>query len=376
MIEDTRQPRQTRSDRKAFTLIEVLVVISIIALLMGILLVGLNRALNSAKKSASEQSARAIAQAVMQFKNEFGFLPPLVHDGLVISGGNPSYQPIANLGSSQQDGPVIDIGGTNGTSPDIVLVWSEGFDLNFLRRRSGNAGDGIELPSGGGAWDDDDVWDDRRYSKFSLAYYIGGVLGKSIDGREGPGFSRPLDDGSFEGVGYPVGSSRDKFEPTMDVDRRGVRIRVGYGSIQEYVEHGQPAPASLNPEDFDTALVDSFGTAYRYYRWEHGRLVPGRGFIVEDALDMNIPPVLIDPVLYNEVKNNRANAETKDLTQGNAKLRSARFAIVGAGPDKLFGVEAIQTIADALGVPVPADPDGKAELRKRVWVDNATEVGN
>lgn len=361
--------------RTAFTLVELLVVISIVALLVGVLTVGLTKALNTAKKAASEQSTKALVQAVEQFRTEFGFLPPLVHDGLVISGGDPAFQPAANLAQSQLDGPTVDIG-VSDARPDIVLVWSEGADRNFLRRRTGSGADEIDLP-GGGTWDDDRAWDDRRYSKFSLAYYLGGVLGKGIDGLEGPGFARPLADGSFEGVGYPVGSTRDRYEPTMDVDRRGVRIQVGYGELSEFPEHDQAAPAALMPGDTEIALVDSFGHAYRYYRWEHGRFYAATGkFEVRNALDMNIPPVLIDPVLYADVRNNSSDADETDLTQGNIQLRSARFAVVGAGPDGLFGVESIDTIADVLREPVPLDLEEIAKMRKRVWDDNAVGYGN
>lgn len=364
-----------RTSRSAFTLIELLLVIAIIALLIGLLAIGLTRALNTAKKAASEQSTKALVQAVEQFRSEFGFLPPLVHDGEVISGGDPAYQPQLNLAQTQSDGPTVDIG-ISDSRPDIALVWSEGVDRDFLRRRTGTGTDEIELPSGG-SWDDAGAWDDRRYSKFSLAYYLGGVLGKGIDGLEGPGFARPLADGSFEGVGYPVGSSRDRYEPTMDVDRRGVRIQIGYGELSEYLEHDQAAPASIDPGDTEVALVDAFGRAYRYYRWEHGRFYPGTGkFEVRNALDMNIPPVLIDPVLLAEVMNDSTRANTTDLTGGSLELRNARFAIVGAGPDGLFGVEAIETIADALREPVPVALEEIAEMRKRVWEDNAVGVGN
>jgi hypothetical protein len=41
----------------------------------------------------------------------------------------------------------------------------------------------------------------------------------------------------------------------------------------------------------------------------------------------------------------------------------------------LFGVEAIETIADVLREPVPVSLEDIAEMRKRVWEDNAVGVG-
>lgn len=370
--------------RIGFTLIELLVVISIIALIMALVISGLNRATKTAKRAAGQRSASAIAQAVEQFRNEFGFLPPLVHDGKCVSANDNNYRPLLADGSVSEDGPVLEQTGGPYAFKTLV-VWSEGLDYDFFRRRTGfGSGDQIQLATGTG-WDDDGAWEDRRYSKYALAYYLTGVLDKDVDGVRGPGLARPNDDGTFVGVGYPIGSARDRFEPTIDVDRRGVRIAVDYIEPNEYPEHDLgnttlPDRATImgDYEQFQrgdlVALVDAFGNAYRYYRWEQGRFFNGQ-LVVERTLDLNLPPVLIDPLLLAELRNDETAGTDLDLTGGDVKLRSARFAIVSAGPDGLFGTENIQTIADVLREDVPTDLDEIADMRHRVWVDNAVEVG-
>lgn len=388
MIQHTQRTSEgSRASRsRGFTLMELLVVIAIIGLLASLVITALNRSGKKARRLASQRSAAALVQSVVQFRNEFGFLPPLVHDGRGMSANQDVYRPKQFDGSTQVDGPLFEQTGGAYTYKTIV-TWSEGLDFNFFRRRTGTAGsDNIDL-SAGGSWSNDGAWEDRRYSKYSLAYYLTGVLDKDVDGVRGPGFARPLIDGTFLGVGYPVGSARDRYDPMMDVDRRGVRIESQYVEPREYPEHDlglttEPDHSTVFA-DFEnyqkeslSALVDSFGVAFRYYRWEQGRFVNGQ-LVVEDQLDMNIPPVLIDPVLLSSVENNIVLLNGVDLTEGNMKLRNARFAIISAGPDGLFGTESIATIAKQMRVdPVPTSLDEIAVLRKRVWDDNAVEIGN
>jgi prepilin-type N-terminal cleavage/methylation domain-containing protein len=365
--------------RRGFTLIELLVVFVITLVLLTLVLSGLNRATKAGRRASTQESVSSLAKAVDQFKQEFGFLPPLVHDGMPVSAGDSAFRPADFLtGGSLDDGPTFLV--TDGPYEyQTLVVWNEGVDAEFFRGRN----NGGPYESG---WDEDQAWNDRRYSKYSLAFYLTGVLDKNVDGVRGPGMTRPIVDGSFLGVGYPVGSVRETYEPLMDTERRGAQIVNGYVEPKEVVEHdnsgtvGDAGSVRSMYEDYQRdqlfSFVDSFGTAFRYYRWEPGRLV-GLQRVINSELDLNIPPVLIDPVEYEKVQNNAMNLERADVSfiGDNTELRDARYAVVSAGPDGYFGTEAIETIAEFLGAPVPSSSEDAAQLRRQVWADNLFEVG-
>lgn len=72
--------RPNRTAKAAFTLVELLVVIGIIALLIAILLPALNRAREQAKMAACLSNQRQIALAMIMYANENkGSLPPYGH---------------------------------------------------------------------------------------------------------------------------------------------------------------------------------------------------------------------------------------------------------------------------------------------------------
>jgi type II secretory pathway pseudopilin PulG len=376
---NNHQGHHADTSRRAFTLIELLVVFVITLVLLTLVLSGLNRATKAGRRASTQESVSSLAKAVDQFKQEFGFLPPLVHDGMPVSAGDSAYRPFDFLtGGSLDDGPTFLV--DNGPYEyQTLVVWNEGVDAEFFRGRN----NGGPYESG---WDEDQAWNDRRYSKYALAFYLTGVLDKSVDGVRGPGMTRPIVDGSFLGVGYPVGSVREKYEPLMDTERRGARVINGYVEPKEVVEHdnggsvGDADSVRSMYEDYQReqlfSFVDSFGTAFRYYRWEPGRLV-GLQRVINSELDLNIPPVLIDPVQYERAQNDPMNLERADVTfiGENSELREARYAVVSAGPDGYFGTESIETIAEFLDAPVPSSSEDAALLRREVWADNLFEVG-
>ncbi len=375
----------------AFTLLELVVVSVIILMMVGFLASALGRTTRSARQTASQRSAEAIAAAVEQFRLEFGFLPPLVHDGPMISAGDPNFQPFDQVKGMNIDGPVIN---RSGDIPgvaynfDSIVVWELGSNFDFFRRRDGGASDEIELPSGSSPWDINTAWDDRRYSRFALAYYLNGALPRSTDGVAGEGMARPMANGWFQGVGYPVGGTRDRYEPTIDTNRRGVTLRTGYARPVEVLEHGASGVPieDMEPDDVYSlyapgdrdnlvALVDSFGTAFRYYRWEHGRYNNLRRLVTETVLDLNIPPVLLDPEALVELQNDDSATTIPDLTQGHLDIRQARFAIVGAGADGLFGTEPIDYLAEAFNMALPGNDEEIARIRKKAMNDNVVAFG-
>ena len=101
------RPRST-SDHgtSAFTLIELLTVIAIIAILMGLLLPALNSAKNAAKKASAKNDLTQLVNAVKQFYTDYGVYP---------------VDPSANVTGNSQDAEWGDPGGARPIS-DIVNV--------------------------------------------------------------------------------------------------------------------------------------------------------------------------------------------------------------------------------------------------------------
>ena len=66
--------------RRAFTLVELLVVIGVIAMLVGLLIVGINAAQKRAQKMNTQFLLSSISQALSRFKSDHGYYPPVLGD--------------------------------------------------------------------------------------------------------------------------------------------------------------------------------------------------------------------------------------------------------------------------------------------------------
>lgn len=201
----SRIPEKTHA-RRAFTLIEASVTIIIIAMLAGILLFAVRKGVQGARLAAERQLLNALSTGVQAFRNDHGFLPPLIDDRLD-SAGNPV-------------GNVLD--GQN--RPRVR-------DADFLMSA------GTSDPN------------DPRYSVYALQWYVLGMLdipvgGRPLDGAAGPGITKPQPDGTFAGRGKV-------YEAKFDVGRIGSRNKITIGTDEARI-----------------TLSDRWGSSIRYYRWK------------------------------------------------------------------------------------------------------------
>lgn len=233
---------RTAGTRRAggFTVIELTFSIAVIFLIMGLLLAGLRYAVRAARGSVDTTTVNSLKVSLDEFKNVFGFYPPLVKD-----------QPSATAPPA----PLTT------TTPPRPIVCTFPADIAFLR------GDAITAP------DDPDL----RFTIYGLAYYVIGALGEDVDGQGGPGLTTPTADGGFTRKGR-------KFDPFFDTSRNARAV----------VESELGTPGTVE-------LRDAHNIAFRYYRWLHDAGSPVSGDPINVFL--NVPDIVGDPETRLDVRN-------------------------------------------------------------------------
>ncbi len=361
--------------KPAFTLIELLVSIAIVALLIGLIAVGFNRVLGAARGAGEKQAAASIKFGVEQFKQEFGFLPPLVlHDEEMLV-SSTRVKPIASSGAINTFGGTVP---SNFYNPSDTSSFPSGnsFLKGFWNNRPMTADARLNASSAlVGRY-----IPDRRFSEHSLAYYLVGALPTAVDGIDGPGMLAPNQDGTFSKPGptntrsarIQSGSPARVYTPFVDIGRNAPRLDI---SLEARVA-GEPA------YPFRYRLIAPNGKPYRYYRWDRRTAadiqeqakvqnpvikwdfyLPTPDDAPEDEIDkLNIPSILGNP-------------------RDNAGLRDAEYAILSAGPDGYYGDmpfegkedDALFAMQSALGV--PRGTQYNARTREAARRDNIVEVG-
>lgn len=223
--------RTSRIAQRGFTLVELLVSISIIVLLIGILFVAFSGILNAARSTANLAAVNSIGQGVETFRSDFNSKPP----PLIIERSRG--------------------GGTGPTgSGNRAIVIPEMFDTSTERA--------------------DAIRNARYYSEWTLAAYLIGdsdLNGDGITTYSQPGNEQPnLDDG-HDGPGF-----RDPGE--ILAWKRRSRTAGGGAWVHEPAQTGRVYGPYLEPgfEDFTEAVnegnstmlrfVDSYRNPIRYYR--------------------------------------------------------------------------------------------------------------
>ncbi|MHC5023838.1 MAG: type II secretion system protein [Planctomycetota bacterium] len=85
---EAARPRPARPSR-GFTLVELLMVMAIVIILLSLILVAMNRATRTAQTTNTVFLMNSISQGIVLFKEDFGYLPPVLGDGSQGGNGRP-----------------------------------------------------------------------------------------------------------------------------------------------------------------------------------------------------------------------------------------------------------------------------------------------
>lgn len=348
--------RRAQRERHAFTVIELIVSIAIIALLLGIAVFGVHTLHKAARGTVDLTMVNQIGTGVDKFEEAVGFLPPLVKDRLAT--GLP--RPLSQLTYPR-----------TGTR-NAILVYEPDIqtDIDALNL----------LPTNLGTINTNPFEDEYRYSESSLTFFLVGALDARfdennaanvvIDGVKGPGLYKPNHDGEFLVPRELVQSNGAKavgtvLEPFVNIGSGGAKVA--------YPDQNEPR---------SVRLVDSKGVAIRYYRWVNGNWFPAQGapnakFEVRSLADLKVPRLVgrFSPDTAQPITDQTTfpTAQDRDIRQ-NPQLRSATWAIVAAGPNGVFGDEPLAALAQALGK--QNDVSLEAKLRSEAEKDNIVRVGD
>ncbi len=293
MTPQGREPGQ-RVAATGFTLVEILVVVSIVTILAGIVLTVMARALRTSETQATRNLLRSLSTAIEQFHADFGFYPPVLSDDTSLMSGPQRLTVV--------DDDRIPPAGASDPQQALQELQRSRFNSVFtLPVYLAGIGDvtGSNVGSSGEAPNEETIRD---------------------DGMVGPGLRDPGPDRSWGGAWdrtlqkAPVAGR--VFGPYVDVGSgRNVRL------ILDPNEAGDPVEAAGL-----YLLTDRWGTPFRYYRkW------PTR-----DRDDPSKPSLDRIPVeLFTEAERFTSDNPFADTASAAALLR-APYALLSAGKDRVF----------------------------------------
>ncbi|MCK4873421.1 MAG: type II secretion system protein [Phycisphaerales bacterium] len=272
--------RNDKQCGRAFTIIELMVVIAIIALLMSLMLVGVHGVRDRAKQAKTGQLLTSVKVAVIGYKREFGHLPPEV----------------GPTGLGREDANERGRWDWDVDAEDWSNVVSPGSGFTVAKHLNG---------------------------RNVVANYSG--TDREVDGVSGPGMRRPSVSGGYFWTGAttsPPPTSGKVYQPFMEMRDESAFMQTGA------IDWGSTSNQRA------VMAVDAYGSPIRYYNFEDpGRWVdePTREErLVSLINDDQIPDRMFGPV-----------REPNDLINDPIRIpyeyRGIGFAIVADGPDELPG---------------------------------------
>ncbi len=365
--------REERGTKLAggFTLFELLISIAVIAVLISLVVLGARAAQRAAGSVVDQSGVDQVFEGVRKFREELGFMPPLVRE----------YE---SRDAVAIDSPLVDLSAGVDTRANldwtalITVAAGSGRNQIAIYRRSA-AADADFLRGEGNLYVGPDTANslrDNRYSELTLGYYISGQLEVAysssfapganflpMDGVVGPGMYAPSREGDFD---VPAEKLAANASDRRSVGREyGPYVEVGSKAVRAVIDVDSATGANAGR---DVTIRDRSNVPLRYYRWLPN---PQAGQQPTDA-QLALPPLVgrlpgaSEPVVPNE-RNPGVSPQ----------LRTARWAIIAAGPDRVFGDEPLQYLAVVLGETLPASGELQQiqKLRLKAARDNIVRVG-
>jgi prepilin-type N-terminal cleavage/methylation domain-containing protein len=323
----TRTHRTSRSTlaRGGFTLVELLAVIAIIAVLVGILLVSFSGVLGTARRSVAERLLRSVAQGVDSFKNDLGYLPPLLSvegTGLGQTPPNRSLATLPEYRTGSSEGPV--------PTPSAVVEnlretrYGSEYTIGVYLLGTGDI-DGRKPPNG-----EDSV---------NATDPNPGANSSEDDGEAGPGIRDPGPDRSWGGAAWREDQWDEDFSPPKP---RAIRTGKVYGPYLDVAQLGESV--FIEPQTGLAKLVDVWDQPVRYYtRWP----VTDRATTGTPEPSVEYTPVEIRgrSSVEAQMDTTISDAERDLLLERDRDVLNAPYALLSAGKPTLFKTESAATPA-------------------------------
>jgi len=318
------QPYPPRNHPGAFTLVELLVVITIIAAVVAIVLPMLGSSLRVARVSAEQQTVRSLAFGCVSFRDDMGFDVPVIDES-----ANP-------------------IGTVNNIPALRVLTPAQLAAQNTPTDWAGN---------------------NRKHSTLSLPAFLLGAVDETIDnrvldGRAGPAMGRVslVDSGNSRFATFDLGGR--SFGPYYDLGRQNSRLlrdtnNPGRTAIFTHAWADLGRAPTTTSVGWPNNTSDMRLGGIRYYAWDTTAAGAAFSPASSPALDLTIAARTVPPELLNPSVRQQIGGAPNRLAE-DPEFRSARWAVVSPGPDGLFGDE-----AEGL------TPEEAAKARE----DNIVEIG-
>ena len=366
--------------RFGFTIIELLVTITLIVILVSAMVLGMKSARTAAQIAETTSRLMALKQATVWFKEEIGYLPPVLDDqrNLKSAGiaGNPlQFPPLATPGNYENYRFQIQPWYSITTPADFFLGYGDQIDDGFGRVAGADSNHpswgemprmGIRHPGIDGVW---------RGTDIHLNPPAPSGSGLRAD-------RRTQDSGKIFGPYLDV--NNDQMLGRILVNEQGITQRDPVTDAIKVYYPGEPGYHIDQP----MVVVDSWGTPFRYYRPLYPFVEPN----IDGDLRMQIgvsksyppsnsytKPTLSDYIVlrpFDFPTDKVIDGFFPDFSDGNVltgdtstsiELQTGQFAYLSSGPDKKTN-DWIRADVAGLAGPMNLETD---EFNK----DNMVEVG-